>query len=69
MNVTDSTDHFSDEGLMDLHIIYVKAIRIKPASIYKIKEATHYHSLLQRVPMEHKWEVEKLLRDANIQKD
>lgn len=67
MDLTNSTDHFSDEGLMDLHIIYVKAIRIKPAYTYRMKEATHYRSLLQRVPVKHNWEIEKLLRDNNIQ--
>lgn len=69
MDLTESTDHFSDEGLMALHQMYAKARRIKPAFVYKIKEATHYNSLLLRVPVTHNWEIEKVLIDNNIKID
>lgn len=63
----ESTDHFSDEGLMALHMIYSEQIRKKYDYTLKIKEAAHYRSVLLRVPLRFAWELEKTLLDLDIE--
>ena len=64
-------DQFSDTGLMCLHKVFLMALvkkTYKPEQkhIITLKERVLYNEVVNRVPVNHLWQIEKLQRDLNI---